>query len=289
MRANPSFLALPKSFWAYVRTVSQELGYTQKGQIKIHSLLDIQAALKKLGLNPAGLDEPYPDSSTLGAQLVKYFEYRASVLNGYAQERLMDVAEAKELFEHLKVELRPTCPLPLNKQKGDKSGPAYLTGIVNMIIESNAGGCTVNYNPMHLTTITRGNAPVRTLSRRVDGGFPASVNPIAIWEIKEYYNTTTFGSRVADGVYETLLDGMELEELREHEGVHVEHLLIIDSRRTWWEMGRSYLCRIVDMLHMGYVDEVLFGREVVQELPKLVRGWVYRSGPPGGEKSKDSP
>jgi len=30
-----------------------------------------------------------------------------------------------------------------------------------------------------------------------------------------YYYTTTFGSRVEDGVYETLLDGMELEELRE--------------------------------------------------------------------------
>jgi hypothetical protein len=39
---------------------------------------------------------------------------------------------------------------------------------------------------------------------------PGTVNPIAIWEIKEYYYTTTFGSRVADGVYETLLDGMEL-------------------------------------------------------------------------------
>ena len=32
---------------------------------------------------------------------------------------------------------------------------------------------------------------------------------MALWEIKEYYYTTTFGSRVADGVYETLLDGLE--------------------------------------------------------------------------------
>lgn len=39
----------------------------------------------------------------------------------------------------------------------------------------------------------------------------------------------------------------------------VKQLLIIDSHRTWWRMGKSYLCRIIDMLNMGYVDEVLFG------------------------------
>ena len=47
----------------------------------------------------------------------------------------------------------------------------------------------------------------------------AGLNPIAIWEIKEYYYTTTFGSRIADGVYETPLDGMELEELRVNEAI----------------------------------------------------------------------
>jgi hypothetical protein len=28
------------------------------------------------------------------------------------------------------------------------------------------------------------------------------------------------------------------------------------------------------MLHMGYVDEVLFGKEVVDRIPILVREWV---------------
>jgi len=51
-------------------------------------------------------------------------------------------------------------------------------------------------------------SPLRTLARRVDGAFTDTVNPIAVWEIKEYYYTKTFGSRVADGIYETLLDGM---------------------------------------------------------------------------------
>jgi hypothetical protein len=100
------------------------------------------------------------------------------------------------------------------------------------------------------------------------------VNPVAIWEIKEYYFTTTFGSRIADGVYETQLDGMELEELEASEGVTVQHLLIVDSHYTWWGGGKSYLCRIVDMLHMGHVDEVLFGYEAVERLPWIVKDWV---------------
>ncbi len=115
---------------------------------------------------------------------------------------------------------------------------------------------------------------MRTLARRVDGAFPDPINPIAVWEIKEYYYTTTFGSRVADGVYETLLDGMELEELREHEGIDVRHYLMTDAYFTWWDCGRSYLCRFVDMLHMGFVDEVLFGREVIEEMPRIVAEWV---------------
>ncbi|MFH0983097.1 MAG: hypothetical protein V2A79_16380 [Planctomycetota bacterium] len=161
----------------------------------------------------------------------------------------------------------------MNKQKGKKKAPAYLTSIVNMLIEANAGGLPCDYDPRELTTFTRNGVPLRTLARRIDGAFPSPVNPIAIWEIKEYYYTTTFGSRIADGVYETLLDGMELEELRQNEYVEAKHYLMVDARYTWWERGKSYLCRIVDMLHISYVDEVLFGIEVIERLPAIVKEW----------------
>ena len=137
------------------------------------------------------------------------------------------------------------------------------------------GALECQYDLQKLTSFTRDGAPLRTLGRRVDGCFSRIVNPVALWEIKEYYYTTTFGSRIADGVYETLLDGMELEELREHEGIEAQHLLMVDAYETWWSSGgRPYLCRIVDMLHLGYVDEVLFGYETVERLPELVREWV---------------
>lgn len=97
---------------------------------------------------------------------------------------------------------------------------------------------------------------------------------MAIWEIKEYYYTTTFGSRVADGVYETLLDGFELKEAEENVKMKVKHYLMVDDHFTWWALGRSYLCRIIDMLHMGFIDEALFGKEVVDRLPTLVKEWI---------------
>lgn len=66
---------------------------------------------------------------------------------------------------------------------------------------------------------------------------------------------------------------MELRELSNAGHRKIYHMLIIDSYFTWWTCGRSYLCRIIDMLHMGYLDEVIFGKEVVTRLPELVTIW----------------
>ncbi|NNM65926.1 MAG: hypothetical protein HKL99_15200 [Burkholderiales bacterium] len=189
----------------------------------------------------------------------------------------MDAKRAEQVYNELKAQLKPKLAATMNKQSGDMRKVAYLTGLVNMIVESVTGLDGFNPNPGQLTTFTRNSRPLRTLSRRVDGALPGVVNPVALWEIKEYYYTTTFGSRVADGVYETLLDGLELEEMREHTGWHVDHMLALDAHFTWWVKGRSYLCRIIDMLHMGYVDEVLFGYEVVERLPALAKEWVERA------------
>lgn len=275
MKAAPNFSTLPKSFWAVVRSVSQEVGYTVRGegQVKVPTIEEIRRSFESLRLNVDRIGD-VENPTDLAKRLLAYYQHRAKILNTFVEPRLMDVRRAKSEFDALKKKLQPSCPIPLNKQKGKKKAPAYFTGIVNMLIEAHSNGLLCNYDPRELTTVTRDGIPLRTLARRVDGAFPGAVNPVAIWEVKEYYYTTTFGSRVADGVYETLLDGMELEELRDHEQVKVLHYLMLDSHYTWWECGKSYLCRIVDMLHMGYTDEVLFGYEVIERLPELVERWV---------------
>jgi len=275
MIPDSRFVKLPKQFWANIRTISEQLGYTKRGtgQVRIPHPSEIRQSFEVLGLSTSHLFHGDWKLTPMGTSVLSYFEYRAHVLNSFVESHLMNSAEARRTFLKLKKDLCPHCPLPMNKQKGKKKSNAYLTCIVNMMIETNIGNLACDFDPRQLTTVTGESGPLRTMARRIDGAFPSAVNPIAIWEVKEYYYTTTFGSRVADGVYETLLDGMELEELREHEGIDIKHYLMIDSHYTWWTCGRSYLCRIVDMLHMGYVDEVLFGSEVIERLPEIVKEW----------------
>ncbi len=268
MKPNPTFRRCPKSFWAYVRSISQRFGYSLRGkdQVKAPSLADMRDALQDSNLNGSLVVDENGNPTSLGHQLHEYFAYRAEVLNETVPSLLMEAAEAEKLFREIQKKAKDKCPFPMNKQRGDKAKPAYLTGLVNMLVSRNIGSHDCDYDPHSLTTITANAAPLRTLSRRVDGAFPSNVNPIAIWEVKEYYYTTTFGSRIADG--------MEIEELQQNEGVEVKHYLIIDGHGTWWGKGKSYLCRIIDMLHMGYIDEVLVGREVEMAIPALAKSWA---------------
>lgn len=276
MKPDPRFRNQPKHFWANVRSISQHVGYTARGtgQILIPDLAAILKALDELGLGITHIVDANGNPTRMGMSLVAYFGHRADLLNRHVKPRLMNAEQAAKAFARVRAATKSKLPIPMNKQKGSKKTPAYLTAMVAMLIDANIRGLQCDYDPRELTTFTQNGAPLRTLARRIDGAFPSAKNPIAVWEIKEYYHTTTFGSRVADGVYETLLDGMELEELRQSEKIDCKHYLMIDARFTWWDCGRSYLCRIVDMLHMGYVDEVVVGSEVLDRVPELAKEWV---------------
>ena len=339
MRPNKEFLSQDKSFWALVRTISEEVGYTVHGEdkIKVPTLAEVADALMALKLDASFVRE-HDRPTELGRKLLNYLAYRASAI-GDVKRQLLNATEAEQMFKEVKRRSSHACHLPMNKQKAEKKTHAYLTCVITMLLEETLetlaplktipvpGADTseartnwlerkqldemlrpkkyvdklikdgqirkerrdrknvfhpgdvqrllphCDYDPRTLTTATEGGRPLRTLARRVDGAFPGPVNPIAIWEIKEYYYTTTFGSRVADGIYETLLDGAELEDLLQ-EGHTVRHYLFVDGYRTWWEDGKSYLCRIVDSIHMKYLDEAIFGREVLDRLPDLAREWA---------------
>jgi hypothetical protein len=92
----------------------------------------------------------------------------------------------------------------MNKQKAEKRHPSYLTGIVGMIAESVVGPKGFVDDTQNLTILTWDGNLEEIFSRRFDGAFPNTENPKAVWEIKEYYGTTSFGSRVSGAVYETL-------------------------------------------------------------------------------------
>lgn len=293
MKPDSRFVGQPKEFWANVRTLSEAIGYTKTlpghtvpppylvalkakrkrvSEIRVPTLEDMVIAFAKLGLR---YDHVVRGESptAIGKLLLAYFQFRYESLHAI-EPKLMDAPEAKILFHAQRKKFRKvSCPLPDNKQKGSKRAPAYLSCLANLMIAAHTQEFPCNFDPQRLTKITHDGIPFRTLARRLDGAFPFTTDPIAVWEVKEYYYTTTFGSRIADGVYETLLDGLEIEEANS-KGGDLKHYLFVDSKYTWWDCGKPYLCRLVDMLHMGLIDEVLFGREVVEELPRIVSSWV---------------
>src|SRR6266581_2767264 len=164
------FLNQPRSFWANVRTIGQAVGYTVRGesQIRVPSYEEIIQAYSGLKLKHDHIVDGIGQPTTVGKTLHGYFVFRADRLNTFVEPRLMDVHRARQVFASLQRKLKPKAPIPMNRQKEEKKAPAYLTGIVNMLVEANAGGLSCDFDPRELTTVMRDGAPLRALARRVD-------------------------------------------------------------------------------------------------------------------------
>jgi hypothetical protein len=267
MKAEEVFKNQGHDFWALVKYASEQAGYTTRKTRTSPSLLrvltpsDIKNTLKQRDIDAERISDEMLNLVSM------YISYRARILSDEVRPALMNRDEAKECFIEIKNRIDPKLPATLNRQKGDKRHEAYLSSIVAMFAEEAFGlGGFVN-DAQSLAILTEDNHLQGIFSRRFDGVIPSTRDPIAIWEVKEYYGTTSFGSRVADGVYETLLDGYEINAFESAYKRRIAHYLFVDDRLTWWEMGKPYLCRIIDMLHTGHVDEVFFGRQAVSQWP----------------------
>ena len=98
MIADERFLAQPRDFWASIRLISQEVGYTVRGErtIRVPSSTEIVACLEALGLRADYLIEG-ERLTEMGGLIAAYFQHRADVLNGFVQHHLMDRHEAEEV------------------------------------------------------------------------------------------------------------------------------------------------------------------------------------------------
>ena len=269
MRRFDYFKGQPSEFWAKVRFISQELGYTKRraDAIRTYSVDEIVNLFLENGdqIDIAEAEE-----------LSKYSEMRCEAVHE-ARNYLMDAKQAEEVYAQVSKKISwAIVPFsaPMNKQKGEKRNVAFLTALVDLIAFDVLSdyGLEFDHDPRCLLEFYDLNHNlVSVSSRRLDGAFPSTRNPEAVWEIKEYYYTTTFGSRIADGVYETRLDGYELNDAEEQTARKTTHILFVDSYSTWWEQGKSYFCRLIDMLNEGSVDEIIFGYEVLTRWPEVLR------------------
>lgn len=278
MKPFNQFYNKDASFWAIIRFASETLGYTDRryGIVKAYTKEEIENLCIKYNINI---------SSDTKDAAITYISMRANLLNKFVESMLMDAQTAGEEYKYWERIHRIgnySCKLPLNKQKGEMKQVAFFTSIINTITEKTIREITGLTNGKGFDDDPRGliyiwdeeRHLIGASSRRFDGAYPGIENPEIVWEIKEYYYATTFGSRVADGVYETQLDGFEFKELFNRTGRKVYHVLFVDAYRTWWKQGKSYLCRLVDAMNSGVVDEVIVGKEVLNRWPELLKSVI---------------
>jgi hypothetical protein len=277
MRPNPEFIHQDNRFWAVVKLVSETVGYSQRSpkgedpKMRRYDFSDVMKCHNKLEIPKALCFESDGSPTSLTKKVIEYLNYRGDVIENHIKYMLMKREEAKNEFEKLQKKFSESkVKIQMNKQKGEKRHPSYLVGLVNLIAESVLGSEFDN-DPSNLGVIIDNGGPLFTLCRRMDGAYPSTFKPKLIWEIKEYYGTTTFGSRIADGVYETMLVGEELKQLLNNYDIKIYNVLFVDDYFTWWVLGRSYVCRLIDMLHIGYADAIFFGKEVLTEWEPLLK------------------
>ena len=80
MQPDPRFLKQAKDFWANVRTISQEVGYTDRkgGAILVPTLPQIRKAFNGLNLDTEHIMDANDILTSDGHLLMQYFEYRAN-------------------------------------------------------------------------------------------------------------------------------------------------------------------------------------------------------------------
>ena len=249
MKAFKEFRREDKSFWFFIRFISEKLGYSRKGIVLTYTVEQIEKLCDKENI------EVSPDRIN---KAVLYCNMRADLLNNTIEKNLMDVDEAKQIFEEMRNSGKYKCKLIMNKQMlgGDEE---------------------FNPDPRGLVYLLNNRKIIGASSRRFDGAYPSIYNPKIVWEIKEYYYSKSFGSRVADAVYEAELDGYEFNEIYDRTGQQVYHVMFIDSHYTFWGQGKSYLCRFIDTLNMGLIDELIVGKEVLTRWREVLEEFDEKS------------
>ncbi|MGW9133773.1 DUF7687 domain-containing protein [Streptomyces sp. NPDC055681] len=157
------------------------------------------------------------------------------------------------------------------QMEGYHKSSKVLVNTVDAVVYEECGkaGVDVNTSPQSRATIISDDH-IWVSPRRLDGAMPALLNPVALWEIKEYWGVTSGGSKMSDAIYELQLVGLELRTFEDEVGIHVNHYAIMDGQHQW-RSRKSDLRRAVDLLYSGLLDELIVGREVLTEWPRAVR------------------
>lgn len=170
-----------------------------------------------------------------------------------------------------------------NKQKGEMQHEMYFSSTIVMtfqrIMIENGKEFGFDFDPSWFPIFTSPRKePLYSMSRRMDGAYPTSINPLVLWETKEYYDNKSYGSRVNDSIFETILSGKEINEfysLYSQNNINkVFHYLFIDGYYCFGFMGKALLLRYIDCFFQNIVDDIIIGSDVVNRWTGIAEGII---------------
>lgn len=207
-----------------------------------------------------------PISEEIQELLPKYLTLRENLLSTFPQ--LLRTEEKSQLYcRESAIEYGHTKTKNASHHQSSKSLIASVNAIADKVCSEL--GQTVDNNPQS-RCVWFNNNNLHVTARNLDGAIPCLKNPYLIWEIKEYWGKTSGGSKMSDAVYECHLVGRELREYEEISGLSITHVVFIDGKEQWGSR-KSDLKRLIDLLHQGFIDHLIIGREVETEWERILR------------------
>lgn len=253
-------------FWHAVRMLADQTATKQRYASHI-SPAEIKSVLRSAGTHAAdGLIQYLEANSGMTQRLSDYWSKRREVADeALALMRTEEQAVAD--YSLLSDEVLQSYGVQLDEYH---KSPKVLVNTVDTVVYQKCQkvGIPVNTNPQSRAVIVS-DRHIWVSPRRLDGALPDLLNPVALWEIKEYWGKTGGGSKMSDAIYELHLVGLELRMFEDEFGVHVNHYAIMDGRHQW-DSRKSDVRRAVDLLYSGLLDELVVGSEVLTEWPRIV-------------------
>jgi len=206
-------------------------------------------------LSNAGLITYYGKLSSLGEEILRYFEERERQVRTLLSH-LRTVEEARSDL------IRRGIPF---QEKRTKSGVSFdfVRSEVEYIARRLFGeSCYTKDAYIRIPQLSFVSI------RKIDVSIPGPVNPKVVMEIKEYWGEKRGGSKMSNAIYETYAVARELKDL-EKEGIKIWHFVVFDGKKQW-ETRVSDLGRFVDLLNAGLIDGLFAGREIWTEFKETL-------------------
>ena len=191
---------------------------------------------------------------------LQYLDLRVVVFND-TFKLLRDETTALAYCRRKKLATGTTATQNKDHHQSSKALVAAVTGVAQKVCRKLK--TTFDPSPQYRCVWCNSNG-LHVTARNLDGAIPSLLNPVMVWEIKEYWGKTSGGSKMSDAVYECQLVGRELRDFESKTGIRVEHVVFVDGKEQW-AARQSDLKRFIDLTFQGFIDRLFVGKAVESE------------------------